>query len=138
MILFTLPDPVPINPLAPVLLVQTRCHREDSACECHVLAEEDHPVVGRQLLVERLADGGTEVDRRRHRFAPGFDRSEKKGERVLEQLSQPCRESGCVGAVDGAMIGGQREGGDVAKRDAPGSRLDTGFAPTAPTARIAT
>ena len=74
------------HPLAPVLLVQTRRHGEHSACEGHVLAEEDHAVVGGQLLVERLADGGAEVDRRRHRFAPGFDRSEDEGQRVLEQL----------------------------------------------------
>ena len=60
--------------LAPVLLVQPGGHGEDATRERHVLAEEDDAVIRGQLLVERLAKGGAEVDRR-HQFAPGFDRS---------------------------------------------------------------
>ena len=50
------------HPLRPVLLVQTGRRREDAAGDGDVLAEEDHALVGSELLVERVADSGAEGD----------------------------------------------------------------------------
>ena len=47
--------------LGAVLLVQARRHREHAAGDGDVLAEEDHPVVGGERLVERLAERAAEV-----------------------------------------------------------------------------
>ena len=124
--------------LPPVLLVQPGGHGEHAARERHVLAEEDDAVIRGQLLVERLAKGGAEVDRRRHQFAPGFDRSEDEGKRVLEQLPQTPEEARGVGAVDGAVVGRQGEIGDVSELDAARRRSPPGSCRTEPTARIAT
>ena len=46
-----------------VLLVEARRRREDAAGHGDVLAEEDHPLVERKLLVERVPDRGAEGDR---------------------------------------------------------------------------
>ena len=68
--------------LSTVLLVETGSHGEHAACDGDILAEEDHAVVFGQLLVQRLADGGAEVDRR-HRF------------RSCASIAQRTRASGC-------------------------------------------
>jgi hypothetical protein len=62
-----------------VLVVEPGRGREDAPCDRDVLAEQDHALVGRELLVERVADGGAEGDRAHV--------SEGKCERPLQQLA---------------------------------------------------
>ena len=50
------------DPLRPVLVVQAGRRREHAAGDGDVLAEEDHALVGGELLVERVADRGAEGD----------------------------------------------------------------------------
>ena len=48
--------------LGAVLVVEARGRGEDPPGDGDVLAEEDHALVGGELLVERIADGGAEGD----------------------------------------------------------------------------
>ena len=73
----------------------------------NVLAEEDHPLVDRELLVERVPDRGAEGDRRHQR---------ERAQRPLEQLAAG-QEAGAVGAVDDPVVAAQRERHHVAEDD---------------------
>ena len=127
--------------LPPVLLVQPRGHGEHATRERDVLAEEDDAIIRGQLLVERLAQGGAEVDRRRS--VRSWSRSiEDEGKRMLEQLSQAPEESRGVGAVDRPVVGRQREIRDVPearrrhRRSRPGAVAPSRPRGSPPAARI--
>ena len=116
--------------LRPVLVVEARRRGEDAAGDGDVLAEEDHALVGRELLVERVADGGAEGD-------VSLIGSQGEGERPLEQLAETGQEACAVRAVDDAVVAAQRDGQHVAEGDAVGPS-STGARRAPPTARIAT
>ena len=72
--------------LRAVLVVEARRRREDAAGDGDVLAEEDHALVGGELLVERVADRGAKGDSR-HVSVSVSSRSQRERERSLEQLA---------------------------------------------------